>query len=217
MATFNHHLLAKRYFVQNRSVCRRRYQLLRLIISALWLLHYLRILIGISTANLSNCIAFRSKIPPIPTIYTHNLPYSIHMHLYTRLLFPPHLFPIPSRPLIPTPSILHTPLPTDPRQKIPLNNSHQPQRNRHSSPEPIQPPPQPEGRAHANRHRDHIVAKQLHVPAHLLPAEPAQDAVAAGGEGVEELERGAEWEDLGDERDHGGVAGEELGDVVSEG
>lgn len=55
----------------------------------------------------------------------------------------------------------------------------------------MQPPAQPERRAHADWHRDHVVAEYLHVPAHLLPAEPAQDPVAAGSEGVKELKRGA--------------------------
>lgn len=124
--------------------------------------------------------------------------------------------PYPSRPLIPIPSVLYAPLPIDPRQENPLNGRDQAQRDRDARPEPVQLPPEPERRAHANRHRDDVVAKQLHVPAHLLAAQAAQDPVAAGGEGVEELERGAQWQDLGDEVDDVRVAGEELGDVVPE-
>ena len=129
--------------------------------------------------------------------------------------YPPP-FALPSRPLIPTPSIFHAPLPIDPRQENALNRSHEPQRNRHSSPQPVQLPAQAKRRAHTDRHRHDVIAKQLDVAAHLLPAEAAQDAVAAGGDGVEELERGADGEDLGDEVDDVAVAGEELGDVVSE-
>lgn len=126
---------------------------------------------------------------------------------------PPLFF---SRPLIPIPGILHTPLPIDPRQENPLNSSDQAQRDRDARPEPVQLPPEPKRRAHANRHRDDVVTKQLHVPAHLLASQAAQDPVAAGGESVEELERGAQGQDLGDEVDDVRVAGEELGDVVPE-
>lgn len=122
----------------------------------------------------------------------------------------------PSRPLIPTPRILYAPLPINPVQKNPLDNSHQPQRRRNTSPQAIQLPPESKRRAHTNRHRHHIVAKQLHVPAYFLPAQAPQDAIAARGEGVEELERGAEGQGFGDEIDDVGVAGEELGDVGSE-
>ncbi len=127
------------------------------------------------------------------------------------LLSPPH-----SRSLIPTPRILHTPLPADPRQENPLNDSHQPQRDRNPSPQPIQLPPESKPRAHTHRNRDDIVTKQLHVPSDLLPAQPAQNAIAARGHCVEKLERGAHGQDFGNQLDDGGIVGEELGDVVSQ-
>ena len=119
-----------------------------------------------------------------------------------------------SRSLIPGPGILHAPLPTDPRQENALDDGHQPQRRRDARPQTVQLPPQPERGAHADRHRHRVVAEQLHVPPDLLPAQAAQDAVAAGGEGVEELEGGAQREGLGDQADDLWIVGEELGDVV---
>lgn len=147
---------------------------------------------------------------------------SLSLYIYT-LDVPTPLFTLAlslwrslSRPLIPISRILHAPLPINPQQENPLNGRDQAQRDRVARPEPVQLPAEPKGRGHTNRHGDDVVAKQLDIAADLLAAEPAQDAVAASGEGVEELERGAQGQSLGDEVDDARVAGEELGDVVPE-
>lgn len=128
----------------------------------------------------------------------------------------PSPLPTPSRPLIPAPGILHAPLPIDPRQENALDGRYQSQRDRNTGPQPVELPPQSERGAHADRHRHRVVAKQLHVPAHLLPPQAAQDAIAARGQRVEQLERGAQRQYLGHQRGDVGVAGEELGDVVAQ-
>ncbi len=110
-----------------------------------------------------------------------------------------------STPLIPLPRIVHTPFPIHTPQVETLNDRHEPQRNSHAGPQAFQPPSQSERRAHTNRHRNRIVAEKLHVATHLLSAQSAQDAIAASGGGVEELEGGDQGEDFGDEPDDVGV------------
>jgi hypothetical protein len=99
--------------------------------------------------------------------------------------------------------------------KVEKNLQSQSQRN--TTPQPLQLPPQSKRRPERNRHRNHIVAKQIHISPDLLSSEAAKQTITVGGEGIEELEGGAEREDGGDEVDDALVIGEELGNVVAEG
>lgn len=118
---------------------------------------------------------------------------------------------------IPLNSILHRAFPPRPPQKHPLNQRNQPQRNCNTSPKTIKPPIQAKRRAETNRHRHGIIAKQLHPAAKGLSTQATEEAVAVCGEGVEELESGAEGEDGCDEVDDLFVGAEEAGEVGAEG
>lgn len=123
--------------------------------------------------------------------------------------------PTPSRMRIPMHRSLHRALPVRPREEDAFNRCHESQRDRNTEPQALQLPVEPECRPEGNRHRNHIVAEQINVPADLLASEAAQQSIGQGRQGIEELEGRAQREDVRDERDDLGVVGEELRDVVA--
>lgn len=85
--------------------------------------------------------------------------------------------------------------------------------HRHARPQSIQSPIQPKRSAHTDRHGHSVVTKQLDPAADFLPPHTAQNPVTVGGQGIEQLERSREWEDLSDKLNHLGIAGEQTRDI----
>ncbi len=76
---------------------------------------------------------------------------------------------------------------------------------------------QAERRAYTDGNCNPIIAKKLDPASNNLTTQTAQDAITVCGQGVEELESGAQGQSAGDERDDVWVRREQLRDVVTEG
>lgn len=95
-----------------------------------------------------------------------------------------------------------------------VNSQHQTDRD--TSPETVQLPSKPKRGAKCQRERDDIVTHEVGIPAKLLLASTAQQAVANGRGAVEELHGGTDGHSSRDKTNDVLVGGEQKGELVPE-
>ena len=106
--------------------------------------------------------------------------------------------------------------PISPPEKNPLNQGDQTKCNSNTRPKPIQPPIEPKRSPKTDRHRNSIIAEQLHPTTDSLSSQSTEKTIAVRCNGVEELECSAEGQHVGDEVVDLFIGAEEAGEIEAE-
>ena len=87
--------------------------------------------------------------------------------------------------------------------------------DRHASPETLKIPMQTKGSSEGDRHRDNIVAEEVHISSNLLLTQSSQKTIAVRCQRIKELERCTDRKNCSDEVDDTLIICEELRNVIA--